>query len=518
MPTLTELPPRYLIPHERNLRTDVGDVADLMASITAVGILQPLLVVPLPQDEHPPTEPGTGDGDQPAAWYQIIVGHRRHAAAVHLGLDTVPCLVATDEGEARRVVIMLSENVHRIGLSPTEEANAYRQLTLLDWTPEQISAVTAKPAERVRHALTLVTLPPQVRQAADQGDLDLAEAAALADFSQDPKVLDRILSRGRGWGFTHAVAEERSKIERREAAERAKAELVLAGVRVTARPKDYGYSSREVEASTLLDSAGNRLDPDAVKARPGFAAFVDAAVTPPRVVVYCTDPEAWGYTRTRPTSYVSEAAAAQRAREQTERQARAQALAVAASVRRDFLAVTYGTAKGAKAVHLDAWRAAMTDPASITVTEAMVPLLARLAGCDPDAAAGAGPDRLTRVLVARWLTVAETNLDRLIARHWQVSAPDALAYLDRLTAAGYVLSDAETGLRTDLTEQIAAEQDDDDSDEGDEPEEDEEPQDDEGSGQDDDHSREDVDPGEQPSGTGRPDTDQVPAAYADVSA
>jgi ParB/RepB/Spo0J family partition protein len=115
VPTLTDLPPRYLIPHERNLRTDIGDVADLMASIEAVGILQPLLVVPLPEDEHPPTSAG----DEPAAWYQIIVGHRRHAAAVHLGLDTVPCLIATDEGEARRVVIMLSENVHRIGLSPT---------------------------------------------------------------------------------------------------------------------------------------------------------------------------------------------------------------------------------------------------------------------------------------------------------------------------------------------------------------------------------------------------------------
>jgi hypothetical protein len=403
----------------------------------------------------------------------------------------------------------------RILLCTSKEANAYRQLALLDWTPEQISAVTAKPAERVRHALTLVTLPPQVRQAADQGDLDLAEAAALADF-EDPKVLDRILSRGKGWGFTHAVAEERSKIERREAGERAKAELVLAGVKVTSRPKDYGYGSREVEASTLLDSGGNRLDPDVVKNKPGFAAFVDAAVMPPRVVVYCTDPEAWGYTRTRPTSYVSEAAAAQRAREQAERQARAQALEVAAGVRRDFLAVTYGTAKGAKAVHLDAWRAAMADPASITVTEGMVPLMVRLAGCDPDAAAGAGPDRLTRVLVARWLTVAETNLDRLTARHWQASAPDGLAYLDRLTGAGYVLSDAETHLRLTLAEQVAAEQD--EPHEDDEPDEDDEPRDDEGSDEEDDRTRDDVDPGEWPSGTDRPDTEQVLAAYADVSA
>ena len=53
MPMLADLSPRYVIPHERNLHTDVGDVADLMASITAVGILQPLLVVPPPPEEHP---------------------------------------------------------------------------------------------------------------------------------------------------------------------------------------------------------------------------------------------------------------------------------------------------------------------------------------------------------------------------------------------------------------------------------------------------------------------------------
>lgn len=124
MPTLTDLSPRYLIPHERNLRTDVGDVADLMASITAVGILQPLLVVPLPPEEHPATAPsGDGrpasadDGGDAPGWFQIIVGHRRHAAAVHLGLGTVPCLIAADEGEARRLVIMLAENTARVGLS-----------------------------------------------------------------------------------------------------------------------------------------------------------------------------------------------------------------------------------------------------------------------------------------------------------------------------------------------------------------------------------------------------------------
>jgi ParB family chromosome partitioning protein len=460
VPTLTDLHPRYLIPHERNLRTDVGDVADLMASITAVGILQPLLVVPLAADEIPDDARPDDAGGEGPGWFQIIVGHRRHAAAVHLGLASVPCLVATDEGDADRIVKILAENVHRVGLTATEEANGYHQLALLDWTPEQISQVTAKPAERIRQALTLVSLPQQVRQAADDGQLDLADAAALTDF--DDKTVQRILSRGRGWGFSHAVAEERSKIERRDAAERAKAELVLAGVKVTPKPRDYGYASKEAPASTLLDADGNRLDPDQVKALPGFAAFVDGSVLPPRVEVYCTDPEAHGYTRTRHTSYVPSEVAEQRAKEQAEREAYLQALTVAASVREGFLTATYGTVRGAKRAQIEALRAAVTDPAAITVPDTKQALLTRLAGCDPvSASATAGTDRLTRILVARWLTAAEANLDKLIHGYsWQADPAAGIAYLDRLVQAGYELSDAEQRLHTDLTTRLADDADD----------------------------------------------------------
>jgi ParB family chromosome partitioning protein len=465
MPTLSDLPTDHLVPHERNIRSGVGDLSDLQASITAVGILQPLLVVPLPVD-HPCAV--TLDTDDGRPWFQIIIGHRRHAAAAALSLDTVPCLVAADEGEADKIVKMLSENVHRQGLSQIEEAEAYRQLALLDWTPEQISTVTAKPVSRVRDALTLVTLPRQVQAAADQGQLDLAEAVLLADFAEQPKVLDRLLARGKGWGLTHAVAEERAKRDRKDVAERLRAELVLAGVKVTPKPAGFGYESRECSAATLRDAHGDELDLDAVRTAAGFAAFVEAGHAEPHVVVYCTDPERYGYTRTRPTSYVSPQVAEQRAREAEERQAYAQGLLVATGVRREFLATTYGSARGAKTVHLEALRAAMTDPASITVPEAMLPLVHTLAGCDPTAAATAGADRLSRLLVARWLSVAETQVDTLAAgRMWQARPRAVTAHFERLTAAGYGLSDAEQRLYTQA-QQLATDQDtDDDMDDGD---------------------------------------------------
>jgi ParB family chromosome partitioning protein len=66
-------------------------------------------------------------------------------------------------------------------------------------------------------------------------------------------------------------------------------------------------------------------------------------------------------------------------------------------------------------------------------------------------AAGAGIDRLTRMLVARWLCAAEDNLVRLAANvGWHADPQAAVDYLDELVEAGYHLADAETALRDQL--------------------------------------------------------------------
>jgi ParB-like chromosome segregation protein Spo0J len=306
------LDPHQLVPNDANPRTDL-DIDDLVASIRNVGLLQALLVVPTqPHPTGPDTsDPDSGDRepgrphDVTGERFRIIAGHRRHAAALQAGLEQVPCLVAADEGQASELVKILSENDLRTDLSSAQRAGLYQQLALLDWTADDIAAAVVAPVERVRGALAVQRLTGTTRQAAlqaaDDGTLDLADAAALSEFN-DPKVVERIISRGKGWGFTHAVAEERAKADRKTAAERLKAELVLAGARITARPKDFGYGCREAEASTLLDADGQQVDPQQAMTRAGFAVFVDAQACPPRSVVYCTDPDEWGYTRTRPTS------------------------------------------------------------------------------------------------------------------------------------------------------------------------------------------------------------------------
>jgi ParB/RepB/Spo0J family partition protein len=185
--------PSELVDNPRNLRTDVGELDDLKASIAVVGILCPLVVIP---------------ADDTGEVFQIIIGHRRKYAAIALGLDEVPCWIADDEGAAAQIVAQLAENGHRVGLTMTEESEAYHQLTLLDWTPERIAEVRVMPAATVRQTLRLRDLPAEARTAADAGILTLDDAAAMAEFTGEPAALSRIVraaSTG-SWGVRHAVA------------------------------------------------------------------------------------------------------------------------------------------------------------------------------------------------------------------------------------------------------------------------------------------------------------------------
>ncbi len=480
MSTFADISPHQLIPNDRNRVIEESSIERMVASISALGILQTLLVVPISDPEHPHSsgepEPEAGDDASTVAeqqFWRIIVGHTRHAAALRLDLPDVPCLIAADAGEATELLRMLGENLNREDLTALQEADYYQQLALLDVTPEQIGKALAMPPERIRSRLALHELPEAARMqaaaAVEAGTMDLTQIAALNSFADDDKAMTRLLTKDHStWGFAHALSEETRKRERRETIGRLKAELTLAGVKIVTTPKDWPYTSREAEASTLLDPEGNPLDPEEVRAKPGFAAFINTDY-PPRAVIICLDPEAWGYTRTMRTRYVPDAEREAQAAAERERVAYQEALVDAGQVRRRFLHEKYATAKTAKKLFPDALRFLAGRPEKARVSTQYTDLALTLAGIPAtlptleEAAAGAGTDRLQRITVARWLTTSETNLDSLAAQRWDIDPAAGLAYLDRLTAAGYELSEAEQRLLGDIT-QLAASTDDEEED------------------------------------------------------
>ncbi|MCI0690176.1 MAG: ParB/RepB/Spo0J family partition protein, partial [Sporichthyaceae bacterium] len=443
MSTLLDLDPRTLAAHPSNIRTDLGDLEELSGSLAAaggIGLIQPVVVAPV-------------DGG-----YLIVAGHRRAMAAVQAGLQTVPCVVREDlAGLApEQIAAMLADTTHK-PLTASEESSGYAQLAAFDgWTPQRIAKATGRRTEHVQRALILHRLPAQARAAADRGALTLDDAERLDQFSDDQKALDRILTKSGAWGIRHAIDEEIRKRDAKARQQATRAELTEAGVKIIKRPKEFRWGSREAAATDLVDQAGNRLVDDEVRTKPGFAAVVETSYSgDPLVTIVCEDPEAWGYRRLRGTNYVPPAEAARREEEKQANQVWRAEMNDARHIRHAFLAETFGTAKSAKTARLDALRDILAEPNLLTEPDdTHADLYRHVVGADPDTIdiAAAGEARLSRLLIARWVIAHEQNLaDCEPDHHWRAKPELACAWLDRLVAAGYELSQAEGTLCARLT-------------------------------------------------------------------
>ena len=156
-------------PNQPRRQFDEEALAELTASIVALGVLQPLLVRP--------TETGG---------YELIAGERRLRAARAAHLTHVPVIVVdTDErGSLERALV---ENIHRSDLNPIEEAAAYRQL--LDdggLTQEQLAARLGRSRTAITNSLRLLELPIAVHDLVVRGRLSAGHARALLALNGSP--------------------------------------------------------------------------------------------------------------------------------------------------------------------------------------------------------------------------------------------------------------------------------------------------------------------------------------------
>jgi ParB family transcriptional regulator, chromosome partitioning protein len=276
--TLTYLDPRALAANPANVRSALGEIGPLVASVRSVGILEPLIVIP------------DGDGG-----HLIVAGHRRNAAAIEADQALVPCLVRPDLAAAHataQVVAMLVENTQRVDLTPGDLARGYEQLRLGGLSANKIAkAVGQKPAN-VKTALA-VAGSELASAAVDRYDLTLTQAAVIAEFeSDDDAVKHLVVTAKRNPGnWDHSVS--RLRQDRKNAATHAATikALVDAGTTVIDHPT---RGQGPVGLDNLLDGDGNVLDGPSHAACPGHAAAV-SDYRPDEVTYYCLDPVAHGH-------------------------------------------------------------------------------------------------------------------------------------------------------------------------------------------------------------------------------
>lgn len=157
-------------PQQPRVRFDDNALGELAASITEVGVLQPIVV-----------RPGEREGT-----YVLIAGERRLRAAAAAGLDTIPAVIRSDESDGQSLTEALIENVQRKDLSPLEEAAAYRNL-LEDFsmTHEQVASRVAKSRSAVTNTLRLLQLPVPIQGMLEREELSAGHARALLSLDDE---------------------------------------------------------------------------------------------------------------------------------------------------------------------------------------------------------------------------------------------------------------------------------------------------------------------------------------------
>ena len=164
-------------PNQPRNHFDEDSLAELSASIKAIGLLQPVLVRPSSTPDR----------------FELIAGERRWRASKRAGLSTIPAIVRVTD-DVSSVEQALVENLHRQDLTPLEEAAAYQQL-LEDFsmTHEQVAAKVGKSRSAITNSLRLLTLPPTIQQYLAEGRLSAGHAKAL--LGTPDRVLQESLAR-----------------------------------------------------------------------------------------------------------------------------------------------------------------------------------------------------------------------------------------------------------------------------------------------------------------------------------
>jgi len=179
-----EIPLELVQPNRQQPRQhfDQAGIAELAASITAHGVLQPIVVSRIT---------GTTGG------YELIAGHRRVLASRVAGRTMIPAVVREDVGD--RLELALVENLQRTDLNAIETARAYKLLMeTYDLTQEQLAERIGKSRSAVANTLRALAAPQVLQDAVQEGKITEGHLRALLSLplSDAVRALGEILAKG----------------------------------------------------------------------------------------------------------------------------------------------------------------------------------------------------------------------------------------------------------------------------------------------------------------------------------
>ena len=198
-PGLREVPVGVIVPNPKQPRKRFNpeSISALAESLRDAGVIQPLIVHPLP------------DGR-----YELIAGERRWRAAQEAGLETVPVIVR-DEEEKQRLQTALIENVAREQLNPVDEARACAMLIDdLGVTKEELGRRLGRSRAALSNLIRILDLPDEALELIERGELSEGHGRAIliAKGVEERRRLAREAAR-QGWSVRETEARARLAAE-----------------------------------------------------------------------------------------------------------------------------------------------------------------------------------------------------------------------------------------------------------------------------------------------------------------
>jgi len=203
-------------PYQPRMDFDPAELDALSASLSAHGLLQPIVVRPY--------------GER----YQIIAGERRFRAAVRAGWNEVPVHVLNVD-DRQLAELALTENLQRKDLNPLEKATAFtRYLEVYGGTHEELAARLELDRSTVANLIRLLDLPEAVQTMLRKEELTQGHARALLSLKEERKRIE----------FAQRIVQENWSVRQ---AERAVKEYL-----------ESGNQSEQNQGWNLIDEDGNR--------------------------------------------------------------------------------------------------------------------------------------------------------------------------------------------------------------------------------------------------------------------
>jgi ParB family transcriptional regulator, chromosome partitioning protein len=173
-----------LDPNPEQPRVEIGDLAELTASIKEKGVLEPLLVKP----------------SKLSGRWMIIAGERRWRAAREAGVREVPC-IEMDVDDRAVAEIALIENMQRKDLTAWEEADGLAALCeRFGYTHEEVARKVGKSRSTVTEAMSIATLPESIREQCRRADIGtkslLLQIVRQPDVESMRRITEEITLRG----------------------------------------------------------------------------------------------------------------------------------------------------------------------------------------------------------------------------------------------------------------------------------------------------------------------------------